>query len=125
MGKRLKLSELEEMVDRYFDECAAKGIYPDEAGLIVALGISRETYDAYLAGADGKYAGHAQCLEAARLRRESIIVREIFSAERSATGKMFLAKQTNNGGLNDKPREQEQKLTIEVVMDGKPGDYFD
>ena len=125
MGKSRKLIEFEESVNSYFDRCEATGEYPDEAGLIVALGISRKTYDMYLANADGKYEGYARCLDAARLRRESKIVREIFSTEKSATGKMFLARQPENGGLSDKPREQEQKVTFAVVMDGNAVDYFE
>jgi hypothetical protein len=118
------IKEFEDRIDRYFAECGAAGAYPDEAGMILYLGLEREAYDRYLGGEEGK--GWAGCLKKARLRRESIIVRDLYASEKATTGKIFLARQVNNGGLSDKPREESQTMTIDVkISGGKNGGQFD
>ncbi len=118
------IKEFEDRIDRYFTECAQTGAYPDEAGMILYLGLEREEYDRYLGGAEGK--GWAACLKKARLRRESIIVRDLYASEKATTGKIFLARQVNNGGLSDKPREDSPMMTIDVkISGGKNGGQFD
>ena len=110
------IKEFEDRIDQYFSECGEAGAYPDEAGMILYLGLEREDYDRYLGGAEG--GGWAVCLKKARLRRESILVRDLYASEKATTGKIFLARQVNNGGLSDKPKEESQTMTIDVKISG-------
>jgi hypothetical protein len=72
---------MEEKVESYFETCENEGVFPDEAGLIYALGISRKMYDSYMRVELRRYKPFALCLEARGLRRESILVREIFASK--------------------------------------------
>lgn len=117
------VKDFEGRVSAYFDECRAGNIYPDEAGLILFLGLEREAYECYMSGAAGK--GYAACLRKARLKRESIIVRDIYGTEKASTGKIFLARQESNGGLSEKPREENKKMTIDVRINGGYNGEFD
>ena len=118
-----RLIEFENRIEAYFAHCEAQRSYPDEAGLILHLGIDREEYDRYRDNEGGKYAMYARAVEAARLKRESILVRGIYSTDtKSTTGKIFLARQPNNGGLTDKTGGEQKKLTVEVLLDGEAFD---
>ena len=123
MRKSKKLSEFKERIEEYFESCDEQKSYPDEAGLILHLEIDRQTYDKYRDDEDGRYAGYSCAIEEARLRRESILVRGIYSTDtKSATGKIFLARQPNNGGLTDKIGGEQKKLTVEVLLGGEAFD---
>jgi hypothetical protein len=119
------VKDFENRVAGYFEECRAAGTYPDEAGLILHLGLEREAYEGYQSGAEGK--GYAACLRKAKLRRESIIVRDIYGTDKASTGKIFLARQESNGGLSDKPRDETggKKAAIEVRINGGYNGEFD
>ncbi len=94
--------EMERRVNAYFAQCAAENVFPDEAGLILALGISEEMYNAYLTKDKRRYIPFRLCLENARLRRESILVRRLFEAgKRASPGLIFLARLPENGGLSE------------------------
>jgi len=121
VGKNL--IAFEDKINTYFLKCELDGTYPDEAGLILHLGLTKEAYDKYRDNAGGRYSGFSRCLESARLRRESIIVRDIYSSEsRSPTGKIFLARQPGNGGLSDK--QEQKKVTIEISL-GDAAEQFE
>ena len=120
-----KAPAFQKKIEDYFQECERDGIYPDEAGLILHLKLDKETYDRYKNNAKGTPAGYMRYLEDARLRRESIIVRDIYSNEKSPTGKIFLARQPENGGLCDKAPQTSAKTTVEVLIDGKPVNHFE
>ncbi len=117
------VKEFENRVATYFEQCQRDGIYPDEAGLILFLDLERDAYERYASGAEGK--GYAACLHKARLRRESILVRDIYGTDKAATGKIFLARQESNGGLTDKPREETRKVTVDVRINGGYNGEFD
>lgn len=117
------IKEFESRISTYFSECQASGAYPDEAGMLLFLGLEREAYERYLRGAEGK--GYATCLRKARLKRESIIVRDIYGSDKASTGKIFLARQLSNGGLSEKPKEETQKMTIDVRINGETSGQFD
>jgi hypothetical protein len=110
----MTLQEFSARIDGYFEMCAAEGAYPDEAGMLLHVGIDRRTFDAYMRG--NARAGYKKCLEDARLRRESIITREIYASKTSSTGKVFLLKQPGNGGLTEKDGGAAPSLTVEVVL---------
>ena len=110
------MREFDGKVAAYFEECRSAGNYPEEAGLILHLGMDRETYERYAGGVEGK--GYAEKKKKAKLRRESIIIRDIYGTEKASTGKIFLARQESNGGLSDKPREENRKVTVAVRING-------
>lgn len=114
--------EFEKAIESYFTACEEEGIFPDEAGLILFLGLEREEYDRLKDGKRGK--AYAAALSRARLKRESIIVRELYNTEKAATGKIFVARQPENGGLTDKPKEAAAPVTVEVRLAGAGDDPF-
>ena len=120
-----KATVFQKKINDYFLNCELDGIYPDEAGLILHLELDKETYENFKNNRKGTPAGYMRCLEDARLRRESILVRDIYSNEKSSTGKIFLARQPGNGGLCDKAAQASEKTTVEVLIDGEPVDHFD
>lgn len=111
------IKAFENSIDAYFSECRANTIYPDEAGMILYLGLDREAYTRYLSGGGGK--GYAAALKRAQLKRESIIVRDIYGSEKATTGKIFLARQVSNGGLPVKPAEKKEQMIVDVRINGK------
>ena len=119
-----KLIDFENKINEYFLKCEQKATYPDEAGLILHLGLSKKTYEKHRDNTDGKHAGFSRALCSARLRRESVIVRDLV-ANGSGTGKMFVARQPSNGGLNDKPRDEPKKVTFEVLIGGESAGQFE
>lgn len=131
-GEMKSVRDMENKVQAYFAFCGEQNIFPDEAGLILFLGISEEMYEKYKSRSLKRYAPFALCLERARLRRESILVRDIYaSAARAPTGKMFLAKQAENGGLTDRPKKEEKlekpavkKESIELRI-GSGAEFFE
>jgi uncharacterized membrane protein YgcG len=142
-GEMKSLREMEEKVQSYFEKCENEGAFPDEAGLIYHLGISRKMYDSYMKAELRRYKPFALCLERARLRRESILAREIFASKnRTPTAKLFLARQAGNGGLADPAKTGGRasggsgksggsdgtgggKPVLEVTMNGSGRDFFD
>lgn len=116
--------EFDTKIDDYFTLCDAHKTFPDEAGLILHLGITRETYGRYLKGEDRKHRGYTACLKKAMLRRESIIIREIHDSDKTPTGKIFLARQTFGGGMTEKGRTDTKTATVELrIKDDSV--YFD
>ena len=112
-------------IDGYFRQCESEERFPDEAGLILHLRLSVADYDRRKGNTDGKSREYARLLEEARLKRESIIARELYSSgAKGTTGKIFLAKQAKNSGMSETAAE-EGKLIIEVRMSGSGADFFD
>lgn len=125
MAGRLKtISEFDEKIDEYFCKCNANKTYPDEAGLILHLGMTRDTYERYLKGEDRKHKGFSDCLKKAKLRRESIIVREIHDSDKAPTGKIFLARQAFGSGAGVKAGAEGKTATVELRIKDDEG-YFD
>lgn len=114
----MTLSEFKRKIDAYFDECAAADAFPDEAGLLLALGLTREEHERILAG-NAKSNGRLRALQDARLRRESLLTRELFATEKTATAKIFLARQPFAGAMSEKPREATETTTVEVRLVGE------
>lgn len=84
----MNVEEFKKRIEEYFAECEKKEIFPDEAGLLLHLKISREKFEQYKRS-NGAY---HKALAAAALRRESLLTREIYSTTKSAAGKIFLAR---------------------------------
>jgi triphosphoribosyl-dephospho-CoA synthetase len=117
------VEEFDKEIESYFKTCQEEGIFPDEAGLILFLGLEQEEYRRLREGKRGK--GYAAAISRARLRRESIIVRELYNTEKAATGKIFVARQPENGGLTDKHKEAAAPVTVKVRLAGAGENPFD
>ena len=107
--------EFERVIDAYFAQCEADGTFPDEAGMICALGLMREQFDRLLAESGRR----SRLLHNARLRRESLLTRELYATDKAATGKIFLARQPSAGSMSDKPQVAEPRLSVEVHIAGE------
>ncbi len=115
------IKAFEQEIAAYFSMCETNGVFPDEAGLILYLGIDRDAYARCYNGEWGK--GYAACLKKAELKRESIAVRDIYGSDKSSTGKIFVARQPENGGKSDKPKETAPKVALDVRIGGKGGQF--
>ena len=119
------MKRFENSIDGYFKLCEDDERFPDEAGLILHLKLPVADYERLRDNSGGKSDEYARLLEEARLRRESIIARELYSSgAKGTTGKIFLAKQAKNSGIPETAAE-EGKLVIEVRMSGSGADFFD
>ena len=110
----MKNDEFASAIDDYFAQCAANGDFPDEAGMIRALGLTRGEFNRLLRSGSGK----GRALQDARLRRESLLTRELYATDKAATGKIFLARQPSFGALSDKPQVADESMTVEVRLTG-------
>ncbi len=101
-------ADLQKAVDKYFSETEGKGVFPDFAGMLVFLGIKKDTVKNYCK--DDEY---RDIFDEARLKRESYLVRVMSSDNKRAQGCFNALKQEENGGYTDKPVDNtERKLVI-------------
>jgi hypothetical protein len=85
-------------------------------------------YEKYQTAGLRRYLPFRLCIENARLRRESILVRRIYASEkRTPAGAIFLVGQEENGGLTAPPpsAREEKKQTLEVRMGPGVREYFE
>jgi hypothetical protein len=117
----VKLSEFKQGIDAYFEDCERDGIFPDEAGMVLRLGIDKKVFDRYLTNGQSRYAGF---ILAARLRRESIITRDIYAARLSPpTGKLLLSRLPDGGEAQERAAAPKPKLTVEILLGGEAEDF--
>lgn len=102
--------ELRRVVYAYFDKCRNSGVFPDYAGMKIAIGIkSEETIKEYCKDPEFK-----EVFDEAKLGRESYLVRTMTSDNKRAQGCMNALKQPINGGYSDKMLDNgPQKIVIE------------
>jgi hypothetical protein len=111
-------------VDEYFQICDEAGVFPDEKGMFLHLGIFEEDLD-NLVSDENEYADeYVRILKLARYRRESWLSRNMVRDNKMANGCMNALKQEQNGGYIDRPSSS-KKQTVEIVMaDGVSKDLF-
>jgi hypothetical protein len=115
----MTLLQFKHGIDAYFEECEREGNYPDEAGMILRLGIDKKTFDRYLTGEQPRYAGFLRCILAARLRRESIVMRDLYASRLSSpTGKLLLSRLPDRSEPPERSDAPPPKLTVEVLFGG-------
>lgn len=111
-------------VNEYFKECEDAGVFPDEKGMYVYLGVFKEDIEPYLDESNPKASEYARILKLAQYRRESWLSRNMVSDIKKATGCMNALKQEQNGGYTDRP-VADKKQTVEIVLpDGKTMEMF-
>jgi hypothetical protein len=112
----MTLTNFRQGIDEYFALCGENGDYPDEAGLILHLGLDKDEFDALLTGGSRK-SGYRRAILDSRLRRESIITRDIYTEKlKSPTGKLLLSPQLGGSASTDEEAQEPGKVIIEVVF---------
>lgn len=111
-------------VDEYFNLCDDAGVFPDEKGMYLHLGIFEEDLDPLIGEDNPDALEYMRVLKLARYRRESWLSRNMVRDNKMANGCMNALKQEQNGGYIDRPSGS-KKQTIEIVMaDGVSKDLF-
>ena len=110
-SKTERARELRKGIDEYFDERTARGRFPTEAGMLLALGLSEERYAALR-----RERIFAREFERARLARMDWLENQRVTEGGKASGCMNALKQEKNGGYADRAAavSREQKLVIEL-----------
>ena len=110
-SKTERARELRKGIDEYFDERTARGRFPTEAGMLLALGLSEERYAALR-----RERIFAREFERARLARMVWLENQMVTEGGKASGCMNALKQEKNGGYADRAAagSREQKLVIEL-----------
>ena len=110
-SKTERARELRKGIDEYFDERTARGRFPTEAGMLLALGLSEERYAALR-----RERIFARDFERARLARMDWLENQMVTEGGKASGCMNALKQEKNGGYADRAAagSREQKLVIEL-----------
>lgn len=110
-SKTERARELRKDIDEYFDERTARGRFPTEAGMLLALGLSEERYAALR-----RERIFAREFERARLARMDWLENQMVTEGGKASGCMNALKQEKNGGYADRAAagSREQKLVIEL-----------
>lgn len=112
-------AKLRKAIDDYFDLVLKKDVLPDEAGMLLFLGLRKRDFDYYCSEENKHREAYIDILEEAQLRRESYLSRVMSSDNKRAQGCMNALKQEKNGGYGDKPDKGAKK--IEVIVSGMPG----
>lgn len=110
-SKTERARELRKGIDEYFDERTARGRFPTEAGMLLALGLSEERYAALR-----RERIFAREFDRARLARMDWLENQMVTEGGKASGCMNALKQEKNGGYADRAAagSREQKLVIEL-----------
>lgn len=110
-SKTERARELRKGIDEYFDERTARGRFPTEAGMLLALGLSEERYAALR-----RERIFAREFERARLARMDWLENQMVTEGGKASGCMNALKQEKNGGYADRAAagSREQRLVIEL-----------
>ena len=100
------------VVDSYLESCRKAASMPDEAGMRVALRLTKEDITAL----EKKDPVYRRILDWAMDMRESMLVRRMVSEPKLAQGCLNALKQSANGGYTDKPAENNNReITVKVV----------
>lgn len=108
--------ELEEICNKYIEECKANNKKPTKPGLAVYIGISVGTYDNWINNKDSRHTKHA-CV----LKKAEAIMSDMLQ-QRTDTMALFLLKQPCYGGYTDKSEATSNPtLNVKVTFGGKSG----
>lgn len=109
-GGYKKPKDLMEAVFNYITECENRKTFPDEAGMFIKIGLTKETAEKiYEKGGEW-----AHPFEYAKLERESWLSRRMCSDPKLATGCMNALKQEKNGGYIDRPAKDNKPQELVV-----------
>jgi|GEM_PF-537158 len=101
----------------YVDQCRARELFPDEAGMFVFLGLSWDMKARFEINEAGRYPGFASVLNKYQLLRESELSRMMLLDPKLASPCAYLLKQVKNGGYADKQQsEGKANVTVEFKL---------
>ncbi len=107
-------------VERYFDECEEMKIFPDFAGMKLALQLRARDIERLTDEKNPKAQEYRDIFDEAKDRRESWLARKSASDPKGANGYMNLLKQDANGGYMDRAGGSGE-ITLKVKSDGVGG----
>jgi hypothetical protein len=113
-------------VEKYIEDCKDRGMFPDEAGMKLAIGLKDRMLAKYCSEQDNPehYQEYRDIFEDAKLEREHFLVQRMTSDNKVAQGCLNALKQPANGGYIDRPPDTGKvELTIKVAGVGGMGKF--
>lgn len=109
-------------VEKYIEDCKKDNIFPDEAGMRLAIKYSKRWADMMISEAENPetYKEFREIFEYAKDNRESFLVRKMTSDNKAAQGCLNALKQAANGGYVDRPMDS-GKIELNIKVDGIGG----
>jgi len=108
----MRIAEFRARIEEYFRRCEEDGVFPDESGLILALGMTRRAYERQRNSTHPTRTAFRDALDGAAMRRESLLSRKAFAEGKTA----FRAL------LDEMPSEKNE--TVELLLGGE-AEFFD
>lgn len=108
-------------VEKYINDCEADGLFPDEAGMRLHLGLSERRLKAYISETENpdSYEDYREIFEWARDHREHYLVQKMTSDNKAAQGCLNALKQPANGGYIDRPLDSGKvEVTVKIAQLG-------
>lgn len=108
-------------VEAYIEDCKERGMFPDEAGMKLAIGLKDRMIQRYCSETENPehYQEYQDIFEDAKLEREHFLVQRMTSDNKVAQGCLNALKQPANGGYIDRPMDTGKvELTIKVAQIG-------
>lgn len=121
--KKYTPEEMEKKIDEYFNTSQEFHSYP---GMLLYLNITEDTELKYRLSKESKDKAYSEILKKAAARRQEELSRIGLSDRNKSVFAMFLLKQATNGGLRDKPKDDDDgPKEINITINGvKAGDAF-
>lgn len=116
--------KLQSRVNEYFANCEESGVFPDEKGMYVYLGVFKEDIEEYISESNPKADEYSRILKLAQYRRESWLSRNMVADQRMAQGCMNALKQEQNGGYTTRPVVDNKKRVEIILPDGATMELF-
>lgn len=111
--------KLKQMVDDYFENLP-EDVFPDEAGMILEMGLFPDEVTDLCDGDDPKSRKYQRVFQYAELKRESWLSRMTASDSKLAAGAFNLLKQRKNGGYTSASAPNRGN-TLRLITDGVGG----
>ena len=108
--------------EAYIEDCKARDVFPDEAGMILALGLKRRMIERYCSETENPegFQDYKDIFEDAKLEREHFLVQRMTSDNKAAQGCLNALKQPANGGYIDRPLDT-GKVEVTLKVSGIGG----
>lgn len=107
-------------VEKYFAECEKAKVFPDFAGMKLALQLRSSDIERLTDSKNPKAQDYRDIFDEARDRRESWLARKMAADPKGANGYMNALKQDINGGYMDRAGGSGE-ITLKVKTDGVGG----
>ena len=107
--------ELRKKLDEYFDQPMQFHSYP---GMLLFLDISQDTEEIWRNNKGNKTPGHSELLKKAEERRHQELLDLGLNNRDKSVFAMFLLKQPTNGGLRDRPKDDDEVKDINITING-------